>query len=49
VDSTQIAAFHAAIMDRAVGGLAAESQHAAALCADGVMLLLKQGGAMPPC
>jgi hypothetical protein len=28
-------------VDQAVGGLAAESKHAAALCADGVKLLLK--------
>ncbi|MGA2773690.1 MAG: iron-sulfur cluster assembly scaffold protein [Bryobacteraceae bacterium] len=38
----QIAAFHAAIVDQAVGGLAAESKHAATLCADGVKLLLEQ-------
>jgi nitrogen fixation NifU-like protein len=44
----EIAAFQAAIVDQAVGGLAAESKHAAALCADAVKLLLKQGGAMPP-
>jgi len=29
-------------VDQAVGGLAAESKHAAALCADGVKLLLEQ-------
>src|SRR5664280_1873903 len=40
----QMAAFQAAIVDQAVGGLAAESKHAAALCADGVKLLLKQSG-----
>jgi nitrogen fixation NifU-like protein len=37
----QMAAFHAGIVDQAVGGLAAESKHAAALCAEGVKLLLK--------
>jgi nitrogen fixation NifU-like protein len=40
----QIAAFQPAIVDQAVGGLKAESKHAAALCADGVRLLLKQSG-----
>jgi hypothetical protein len=39
-----MAAFHAAIVDQAVGGLAAESKHAAALCSDGVRLLLRQSG-----
>jgi len=38
----QIATFHPAIVDQAVGGLGAESKHAAALCADGVKLLLEQ-------
>ena len=38
----QIAVFRAAIVDAAVGGLRAESKHAAALCADGVKALLKQ-------
>jgi NifU-like protein involved in Fe-S cluster formation len=37
----QLAAFQATIVDHAVGGLAAESKHAAALCADAVKLLLK--------
>jgi nitrogen fixation NifU-like protein len=37
----QIAAFHPSIVDQAVGGLPAESKHAAALCADGVRLLVK--------
>ena len=36
----EIAAFDAAIVDEAVGGLAAESKHAAALCRDGVRALL---------
>ena len=40
---TEIAAFHPDVVDEAVGGLAAESKHAAALCADGVRLLVKQG------
>ena len=44
----QMAAFHPAIVDQALGGLAAESKHAAALCADAVKLLLQQGGALPP-
>ena len=38
----QIAAFQAAMVDQALGGLAAESKHAAALCADGMKLLLKK-------
>lgn len=33
-------AFRAAVIDDAVGGLPAESKHAAALCADGVKRLL---------
>jgi nitrogen fixation NifU-like protein len=40
----QLAAFHAAIVDQALGGLPAESKHAAALCADGVKLLLERAG-----
>jgi NifU-like protein involved in Fe-S cluster formation len=36
----QIAAFQPSIVDQAVGGLPAESKHAAALCADAVKLLL---------
>jgi nitrogen fixation NifU-like protein len=32
----ELAAFRPAIVDEAVGGLAAESKHAAVLCADGV-------------
>jgi NifU-like protein involved in Fe-S cluster formation len=40
----QLAAFRAAIVDQAVGGLAAESKHAAALCADGVKALLERSG-----
>jgi nitrogen fixation NifU-like protein len=38
----QIAAFVPAVVDEAVGGLPAESKHAAALCADGVKALLKR-------
>jgi nitrogen fixation NifU-like protein len=38
----EMATFQAAIVDQAVGGLAAESKHAAALCADGVKLLLER-------
>jgi NifU-like protein involved in Fe-S cluster formation len=40
----QMAAFRAAIVDQAVGGLAAESKHAAALCTDAVKLLLERAG-----
>ena len=36
----ELAAFRAAIVDEAVGGLPAESKHAAALCADGIKRLL---------
>jgi nitrogen fixation protein NifU and related proteins len=36
----ELAAFRAVIVDEAVGGLPAESKHAAALCADGVKQLL---------
>ena len=36
----EIAAFHASIIDEAVGGLPPASQHAAALCADAVKRLL---------
>jgi nitrogen fixation NifU-like protein len=36
----QIAAFQPWMVDEAVGGLPAESKHAAALCADAVKLLL---------
>jgi len=38
----QIAAFIPAVVDEAVGGLPAESKHAAALCADGVKALMKR-------
>ena len=37
----EIAGFEAAVVDEGVGGLAAESKHAAVLCADGVKALLK--------
>ncbi len=37
----ELAAFEAGIVDRAVGGLSAESKHAAVLCADGVKLLAR--------
>ncbi|SPE34961.1 Nitrogen-fixing NifU domain protein [Candidatus Sulfopaludibacter sp. SbA6] len=40
----EIAAFHAAIIDQAVGGLRAESRHAAVLCVDAVKALLKHPG-----
>jgi nitrogen fixation protein NifU and related proteins len=35
----ELAGFEPAIVERAVGGLRAESKHAAALCVDGVRLL----------
>jgi len=38
----EIAAFQAAFIDEAVGGLRAESKHAAVLCADAVKALLKR-------
>jgi nitrogen fixation NifU-like protein len=38
---SQMAAFQAATVDEAVGGLPAESKHAAALCRDAVRALLK--------
>ncbi len=38
----EIAAFDPAIVDEAVGGLAAESKHAAVLCGDAVKALLKR-------
>jgi len=37
----ELAGFDAAVIDEALGGLAAESGHAAALCADGVRALLR--------
>jgi nitrogen fixation NifU-like protein len=39
---TEIAAFQPLIVEEAVGGLPAESKHAAALCADAVKLLLRR-------
>jgi NifU-like protein involved in Fe-S cluster formation len=38
----EIAGFAPSIVDEAVGGLPAESKHAAALCFDAVKLLLKR-------
>ena len=38
----QIARFAPAVVDEAVGGLAAESKHAAVLCADAVKALLRR-------
>src|SRR5580693_7569867 len=40
----QLAAFDGSVVDEALGGLPAESGHAAALCAEGVKLLLKRSG-----
>ena len=37
----ELSAFPSAAIDEAVGGLPAESKHAAALCADGVKALLR--------
>ena len=37
----ELGGFAAAVIDDAVGGLPAESKHAAALCADGVKALLR--------
>ena len=37
----ELAGFLPAVIDEAVGGLPAESKHAAALCADGVKALLR--------
>ena len=39
---TELAAFRPAVVEEAVGGLAAESRHAAVLCADGVKALLRR-------
>jgi nitrogen fixation NifU-like protein len=36
----ELRAFRAVLVDEAVGGLAAESKHAAVLCADGIKRLL---------
>jgi len=38
----QISSFRPAVVEDAVGGLAAESKHAAVLCADGLKALLKR-------
>jgi len=38
---TQLAEFQPAMVDEAVGGLPAESKHAAVLCSDGIKRLLK--------
>jgi nitrogen fixation NifU-like protein len=37
----EMAAFHTGLVEQAVGGLPAESKHAAVLCADGVKKLLQ--------
>jgi len=42
--AADLAAFRPAIIDEAVGGLRAESKHAAVLCADGVKRLLSECG-----
>ena len=44
----QIKTFAPALVDAAVGGLPAESKHAAALCADGVKALVKKIGPAGP-
>ena len=38
----EIATFHPSSVENAVGGLPAESKHAAALCAEGVKALLRK-------
>ena len=38
----ELAAFDAAVIDDALGGLPAASKHAAVLCADGVKMLLEK-------
>jgi NifU-like protein involved in Fe-S cluster formation len=40
----QLAQFRAAVVDEAVGGLPAESKHAAVLCSDAVKRLLQDAG-----
>jgi nitrogen fixation NifU-like protein len=40
----ELAGFEGSIVDAAVGGLPAESGHAAALCAEGIKTLLKKVG-----
>ena len=42
----QIAALSPGVVEEAVGGLAAESKHAAVLCVDGVRLLLRRAKAL---
>ena len=42
----QIAALRASMVEEAVGGLAAESKHAAVLCLDGVKALLRRAGTL---
>src|SRR5690349_8992308 len=42
----EMAALKAPIIEEAVGGLAAESKHAAVLCVDGVKLLLRRSRAL---
>ncbi|MGA7240840.1 MAG: iron-sulfur cluster assembly scaffold protein [Bryobacteraceae bacterium] len=43
----ELAAFDPATVDRAVGGLRAESKHAAVLCRDGVKALVRAWKAVP--
>lgn len=38
----ELASLHAAVIEEAVGGLAAESKHAAVLCLDGVKAVLRR-------
>lgn len=44
----ELAALQASEIDEAVGGLALESRHAAALCVDGVKALLRLSSAVRP-
>ena len=43
----EIALLQTRVIEEAVGGLAAESRHAAVLCVDGVKSLLKRSQALP--
>lgn len=42
----EIASIRASMIEDAVGGLAAESKHAAILCVDGVKMLLQRSGTL---
>jgi hypothetical protein len=42
--AAELKAFRPAVVDEAVGGLAAESKHAAVLCADGIRKVVAAAG-----